>query len=43
LPRSSVRQRSLQNGKSASVSESVGLRQIGQVRFIFAYAMLVIL
>jgi len=30
LPRSSKRQRSLQNGNSASVAESVGFRQIGQ-------------
>ena len=30
LPRSSRRQRSLQNGNSASVAESVGFRQIGQ-------------
>lgn len=34
LPRSSRRHRSLQNGKSASVSESVGFLQIGQCRFI---------
>jgi hypothetical protein len=39
LPRSVVRQRSLQKGKSASVSESVGLPQMGHVRFIVASAM----
>jgi hypothetical protein len=33
-PKSSVRQRSLQNGKSASRSESVGALQMGQLRFI---------
>ena len=34
LPRSSRRQRSLQKGKSASVAESVGLRQIGHWCFM---------
>jgi hypothetical protein len=33
FPRSSRRHRSLQNGKSAFVSESVGFRQIGQLAF----------
>lgn len=36
LPRSSNRQRSLQNGKSASVSESVGFLQIGHCRFMLS-------
>jgi hypothetical protein len=34
FPRSVVRQRSLQNGNSSSVSESVGLLQIGHFLFI---------
>jgi hypothetical protein len=34
LPRSSSRHRSLQNGKSALVSESVGLLQMGHPRVI---------
>jgi len=34
LPRSSSRHRSLQNGKSACVSDSVGFRQIGQFAFM---------
>jgi len=34
LPRSYNLHRSLQNGKSASVSESAGFRQIGQFAFM---------
>ncbi|HKQ85225.1 MAG TPA: hypothetical protein VJS43_00510, partial [Candidatus Acidoferrales bacterium] len=34
MPKSINRHRSLQKGKSRSVSESTGLRQVGQTRFI---------